>query len=73
MTNRALIEQRLAQAREALHKLLTGASTVQLSYQGESITYSSTDEGRLRNYIRELESQLGIGSNRTRSRRVIFG
>ena len=62
MINRALPEQRLAQAREALRKLLTGALTVPLSNQGESITYSSTDEARLRNYIRKLQGELGMSS-----------
>lgn len=73
MTDRELTEKQLSEARAALHRLLTGAATVQLSYQGESVTYTSADEGRLRAYIRELEAKLGIAPSRTRARRVVFG
>ncbi|MEN5297727.1 gpW family head-tail joining protein [Brucella sp. TWI559] len=73
MASREIIQQRLTEAQNALHKLLTGAATVQLSYQGESITYTTADEGRLRSYIKQLEAQLGIAPARTRARRVVFG
>ncbi|MEN5277320.1 gpW family head-tail joining protein [Brucella sp. TWI432] len=73
MASREIIQQRLTEAQNALHKLLTGAATVQLSYQGESITYTTADEGRLRSYIKQLEAQLGIAPPRTRARRVVFG
>ncbi len=73
MANREIIQQRLTEAQNALHKLLTGTATVQLSYQGESVTYTTADEGKLRSYIKELEAQLGIASARVRARRVVFG
>ncbi|ASV87135.1 gpW family protein [Ochrobactrum quorumnocens] len=73
MANREIIQKRLTEAQDALHRLLTGAATVQLSYQGESVTYTTADEGKLRNYIRELESQLGLAPSRSRARRVVFG
>lgn len=73
MADRALIQSRLTQAETALHKLLTGDATVQLSYQGESVTFSLADEGRLRRYIAELRAQLSGGASRTRARRVVFG
>jgi len=73
MANREIIKQRLTEAQDALHRLLTGTATVQLSYQGESVTYTTADEGKLRNYIRELESQLGLAPSRSRARRVVFG
>lgn len=72
MISRQIIQQRLIEAKNALHRLLTGTATVQLSYQGESVTYTTADEGKLRNYIKELEAQLGTAPARTRARRVIF-
>ena len=65
---------RLSEAETALHKLIVGKTTVQLSYQGESLTFTTADEGRLRLYISDLRAQLGLGgASRTRSRRVVFG
>jgi len=71
---RALLEAQLADARAALHRVVTGRAEVSLSYNGESITYSAANEGDLRQYIRELEAQLGYRTSaRARSRGVIFG
>lgn len=72
MANREIIQKRLTEAQDALHRLLTGTATVQLSYQGESVTYTTADESKLRNYIRQLEAQLGLSPARTRARRVVF-
>lgn len=74
MTDRTVLMARLSEAETALHKLIVGKTTVQLSYQGESLTFTTADEGRLRLYINELRAQLGLGGvARTRSRRVVFG
>lgn len=71
---RALVQARLDEARAALHKLEIGEATVSLAYNGESVTYSMADAGRLRQYIRSLEAQLGLRSlGRARSRGVVFG
>ncbi|WP_439273556.1 gpW family head-tail joining protein [Pseudochrobactrum sp. HB0163] len=73
MTDRTILQARLTEAETALHKLMVGNATVQLSYQGESVTFTTADEGRLRLYIRELRMQLGLEStSRTRTRRVVF-
>ena len=73
MTDRTTLLARLTEAETALHKLIVGKTTVQLSYQGESLTFTTADEGRLRLYISELRNQLGLGGpSRTRSRRVVF-
>ncbi|WOC15449.1 gpW family head-tail joining protein [Pseudochrobactrum sp. MP213Fo] len=74
MTDRSILMARLSEAETALHQLIVGKTTVQLSYQGESVTFSSADEGRLRLYISDLRAQLGLGgTSRTRARRVVFG
>ncbi|APO74259.1 phage head-to-tail joining protein [Rhizobium etli 8C-3] len=71
---RALAQARLDEARAALHRLTIGQAEVSLVYNGESITYSAADAGRLQTYIRQLEAQLGLRSSaRARSRGVIFG
>ncbi|WP_376710882.1 gpW family head-tail joining protein [Pseudochrobactrum lubricantis] len=73
MTDRSILLARLTEAEAALHKLMVGKASVQLSYQGESVTFTTADEGRLRLYIGELRAQLGIASAaRARSRRVVF-
>lgn len=58
----ATLTARLAEAESALHGLLVGKATVQIAYDGESVTYSQADEGRLRRYIAELKGNLGSGS-----------
>lgn len=71
---RAVLQTRLEEARAALHSLNIGRSEVSLAYNGESITYSIADAGRLEAYIRQLEAQLGLRrSGRARSRGVVFG
>lgn len=60
-TDTATLEANLAEARRALHKLLTGAQTVKATYLDVgSVDYQPTDESRLRAYIRELEAALGL-------------
>lgn len=71
---RAAIEAKLAEAREALHRLELGNKEASVSYSGEQATYSAADRASLRKYIRDLEAQLGLrGSGRARGRGVIFG
>lgn len=73
MTDRSILLARLTEAETALHKLMVGKASVQLSYQGESVTFTTADEGRLRLYIGVLRAQLGLAStSRSRSRRVVF-
>ena len=73
MTDKSILLARLTEAEAALHKLMVGKASVQLSYQGESVTFTTVDEGRLRLYIGELRAQLGLASaSRSRSRRVVF-
>lgn len=49
----------LTAARAALHKLLIGSGVETVDYQGRRVTYTKTDIGALRAYIRELENLSG--------------
>jgi len=50
---------RLVQAEDALHKLLTGRSTVECrDSNGASIVYSRTNIGSLRAYIEQLKAEI---------------
>ncbi|MEC7571749.1 MAG: gpW family head-tail joining protein [Pseudomonadota bacterium] len=51
--------QMLEEARGALHRLLTGQQEVELTYDGRTVKYTSANETKLRNYIRELEEKVG--------------
>jgi hypothetical protein len=55
----AIVEARLADAETALHGLMVGKAAVTIAYDGESVTYTATSEGKLRSYIRGLQAQLG--------------
>lgn len=71
---RAVLLARLDDAREALHQLEIGRSEVSLNYNGEAMAFTAADRGSLRQYIRDLEAQLGQRrSARARGRGVIFG
>ena len=53
----------LAQAREALHKLLTGTQMVSVGYRERRVQYTQANVNELRQYIRELEAQCGDSGN----------
>jgi hypothetical protein len=59
---RAVLSARLSAAQAALHSLMIGKSAVTLSYDGESVSYAQADESKLRRYIGELKSQLGLAA-----------
>lgn len=62
MTTHVTMEM-LTEAREAQHRLMVGGAVSKLRDQnGEEISYSKTDLGKLASYIRYLESELGISS-----------
>jgi hypothetical protein len=54
----SVLQQRLTEAQAALHSLIIGGGTVTVSYNGESVSFRSADEGKLRRYIAELTAQL---------------
>jgi len=72
-TNRAVWEQRLADAEDALNRLMLGAQEVELSYDGETIKFQATSENRLRRWIAEIRAALaGQSRHRAPSRAVSF-
>lgn len=59
-TERQKLEQRLEQAEDALHQLLTGESVrVFVDQNGERIEYAAGNAVRLQSYIQNLKIQLG--------------
>ena len=71
MTSREVLTERLLEAEIALHKLLTGKSTVSRSHgdsagNNRSYQYSQASIEQLRTYIIELKSQLGLSTGRRR-------
>lgn len=59
--------QRLVEAEDALHQLLTGTSArVVVDQNGERIEYTAANVGKLRAYVQELKQEIAgktIGSN----------
>lgn len=55
--------ERLAQAEDAYHKLMIGASFVEArDANGEMVRYKPADAAKLKAYIAELKRSLGPGS-----------
>lgn len=54
-----LTAQRLAEARTALHKLLTGSLTAKVMVDGQSVEFSQANRADLEAYISRLEAEAG--------------
>lgn len=70
----ATCAERLKEARNALHALMTGKKAVRVSYSSDtggsrSVEYKQADIAELRQYIRELEAECGGTSAATKPRR----
>ncbi len=52
-------EQRLEQAREALHQLMMGKSAVQVGHGQRQVTFSQRTMADLEKYIQKLEVKCG--------------
>lgn len=57
---RSVLETRLAEAREELHRLELGTATQSVGYEGEQVTFRNATPGSVRRYIADLEAQLGL-------------
>lgn len=63
---RALLTTRLAEAEQAYHALRLGQSArVYVDSNGERVEYAAANADRLRAYIVELKSQLGLSTGIT--------
>jgi hypothetical protein len=72
----ATTAERLAEARDAYHKLLLGDKRVDLTVGDHRFTYTAANVAELRRYIGELEAALAIENGQRpqpRRRRIVFG
>lgn len=73
MTDPAVLQERLTQAEEALHKLRIGEREASVAYDGFQASYTMATMADLQAYIDDLKRQLGLPSTRRRvAPRVIF-
>lgn len=59
-------DTRLQEARQALHLLITGQSTVSIQRDGKRVEFSPANRGDLERYINQLEIEAGAGTSRRR-------
>ena len=59
-------QDQLTEARQALHRLLTGTQTVSIQRDGKKVEFAQTNRSDLERYISQLEAQIGAGSGRRR-------
>ena len=64
-------EQRLAQAKEALHQLMMGKSAVQVGHGQRQVTFSQRSMADLEKYIQKLEVLCGKSQRRGPGRTVL--
>lgn len=58
------LQQKLDDARTAYHQLMTGTKAVRVQKDGRLVEFSRATAHELRNYITDLEAQLGISRRR---------
>ncbi len=58
MTDLTTLRQRLADAENARHQLLTGSMRERISRGGTDITYTRADIGKLERYIAQLQADI---------------
>lgn len=59
-------QQLLSEARQALHLLITGQSTVSVQRDGKRVEFTPASRRDLEIYITQLEGQLGVGAQARR-------
>lgn len=59
MTDQAILEARLTEAEEALHKLRLGQAAVSVSYDGRDTSFKAANIAQLIGYVEELRRALG--------------
>lgn len=64
MTDHAILQTRLDEAEDALHRLNTGQLEASIDYDGRKVTYSAVNILELRGHIYTLKRQLSQRSGR---------
>lgn len=59
-------QDQLQEARQALHRLLTGTSTVSIQRDGKRVEFAQIQRADLERYINQLEATAGGGGARRR-------
>jgi predicted house-cleaning NTP pyrophosphatase (Maf/HAM1 superfamily) len=59
-------QTQLQEARDALHRLVTGTSTVSIQRDGKKVEFAQANRSDLERYINQLEVQMGAGHGRRR-------
>jgi predicted house-cleaning NTP pyrophosphatase (Maf/HAM1 superfamily) len=59
-------QTQLQEARDALHRLVTGTSTVSIQRDGKKVEFAQANRSDLERYINQLEVQMGTGQGRRR-------
>lgn len=55
----ATCAEKLTAAKDALHALILGDAIVSMTVAGRTTQYTAADEGKLRRYIAQLETECG--------------
>jgi len=51
-------QQQLAEAQQALHKVIVGKGVVSIQKDGRKVEYSPANQEKLQAYVKQLESEL---------------
>ncbi len=72
MSDLSILQTRLSEAEEALHKLMTGSKAETLEKGDNRVTYTKADAGQLRQYIIQLRCQISDAGGSPAPRRRAF-
>ena len=60
------LEEKLRQAEEAYHSLMTGSMVASITKDGREVSYTRADADKLQKYIMELKAQINGGHTNRR-------
>ena len=62
-------ETMLAEAKAALHELVTGTSVVEVKHRDLEVTYTRADQRKLETYIHQLQGEIDYAANSSAPKR----
>ena len=62
-------ETMLAEAKAALHELVTGTSVVEVKHRDLEVTYTRAEQRKLETYINQLQAQIDHAENSSAPKR----